>query len=350
MIFLSFIFNRVFDALTQREGKPTTLPTLVSMTGLGDEQIRSSIANARRTNPVMAEQIKVVTPGRSWKFHASRKVGGYVSPDAVVKEVEVGSTHIWKRVLKALIDNAGKVTSKQLLAERASTEEREITPLQAAHAMDTILRRPNIGPHVETVVAGLAWRWTGSKDGVEPSDIGKAQSTAPVSAPIRGSVLRYFAKQPGVTLFRDDIAQDLGFSVKQVQSAMWHLLNENETTKHDFTVMQSGYAWQYVPNRAVASNAATNVAANAAAPEPSVESTGASTNGHVTPALSAAPIQAYTPAAITTTLPVSSKVPSIPQAGTTAPRLFEEIGQTTEGAILIKESETNVIYRATPLA
>ena len=346
-----FYFNRIFDVLIQREGRETTLPTLVALTNLREDQVQSSIANARRTRPEMAQQIKVIKPGRVWKFQAVKGVGEYESAEDVVKEAEVGSTHIWKRVLKALVDNAGKVTSKNLLAEAASTPESPITPHQAVNAMHTIKRRPNIGQHVEDVVAELAWRWTAAED-VDVDDLaaGKVvsvkQSTPPaVSAPIRGSVLRRFAQQPGETLFRNDVASDLGLTIKQVQNAMWHLLNENDATKADFVVVQPGYAWQYRPNRPVKTEM------NGHTPDARVVATSAGPQvTSVTPVKHAT--QPYTPAAATTTLPVSSKVPVTPAATPKTGvwnRVFNEIATLADGDVLIREPETGQVYRATPL-
>ncbi len=343
MIFLrsSFIFSRVYTALAQREGKNVTLPTLASVTGLTEGQIKNTIANARRTSAMHARQIQVVKLGRVWKLRTEND--NSETPEQVAQEVEMGAQHIWKVVLTALMDNADKISSKDLLAERASTPERQITPQQVTNAMDTIMRRPGIGKHIEIKWARNAWKYVPPATTQSSAASKTKEEHQPVSTPIRGSVLRYFAQHPGETLFRDDIAADLGFTVKQVQSAVWHLLNENEGVKNDFEVVQSSYAWRYKPNRPV------DVKVN---PE---------SNGHVTPELTTVPAQehavkAYTPQAVTTTLPVTSKVPNIPQvarastAVATSGRLFEEIGQTTEGAVLVKESETGTIYRATPLA
>ena len=342
MIFLSgsAIFSRIFNALTQREGKRVTLPTLVSVTGLTENQIKNSIANARRTSAVHARQIEVVKLGREWKFKGDKSVGDYPTPEKIASEVAMGSTHIWKTVLAALMSNVGKVTSKELLAELASTEERTITPIQAANAMLTIMRQPGMADKIETLWAGNAWRYVETAESSETPKTSKTKtktttSVPVVSVPIRGSVLRYFAQHPGETLFRDDIAEDLGFTVKQVQGAMWHLLNENDTTKNDFVIVQSSYAWQYVPNRQAK----------------------AESNGHVTTMPASVPAAEYTPSVATTTLPAASKVSNTPKAeptsaavATATSRLFEEIGTLSNGGVLVKESESGAIYRATPLA
>lgn len=344
MIFLSgSFFSRVYAALAQREGKKTTLPTLVSMTGLTETQIQNTITNARRTSDVHRRQIEVVKPGREWKFKGDTSAGGYAKPDDVVKAVEVGSQHIWKNVLAALVSNAGKVTHKNLLAERASTPDREITPAQAASAMQTVLRQPEIAPHVEVVWAGNAWRYVDPQPKVE-----KITSGQPASKSIRGSVVRYLTQKPGEVLSVNDMAADLGFTVKQVQNAMWSIINENHAMKDDVVVVLGGHAWQYKPNRGSQAEDRTEVKAEA--------------NGHAPLELKSAPAQAYAPEAATTTLPVSPDVPRIPAATVATPkpvavatatapggRLFEEIAQLGDDVVLVKEAESGTVYRAEPL-
>lgn len=327
----SAIFSAIFSALASREGKKTTLPTLVSMTGYSEQQIRGSIANARKTREMHNRQIEVVQVGRAWRFKADPTVGNYITPEKVAEEVEVGSQHIWKRVLKSLMDNQGKITSKELLAQLASDDEREITPIQASNAMQTILRRPGMGAKIEVLWAGNAWRYVGDADDT-PVVESKPKSETKVSAPIRGSVLRYFTQHPGETLFLDDVAAELGFTRKQVQNAMWSLLNENDVTRKDFTVIQPAYAWKYREVKA-------------------------EMNGHAPAAIERVPAQSYTPEAVATTVTTSPVVSNTPAAApvavavaTVTGRLFEEIAQLPNDDVLVKESETGTIYRATPLA
>lgn len=320
------VFPHVFNALAQREGRKTTLPTLASLTGFTETQVQAAIATARRTHEAYARQIEVVKVGREWRFVASPEESiNYPSTDDVVKAVEMGSQHIWKRVLAALNTRAGTVVSKEQLAKLASTPDSEITPQQAANAMMTILRQPIIGQQIEVVVAGRNWRYRSPSVSAESKPKEK-QST---SSSIRGSVYRFMTNNPGKVLLADDIGEALGFTVKQVQNAMYDIANHNR----DFTTVQRGNSWQYDPADAV----------------PTTQKV--ATNGHAPAPLSQAPTQSYTPEAATTTLPLSSKVPSIPPAGTTAGgRLFEELGQLNEGALLLKEAETGTFYRATPLA
>lgn len=349
MIFLSgttFNFPLIFNVLVQREGRKTTLPTLVSMTGLSESQIQSAINNARR-NPVHKHQIEVLKPGREWRFKSDVNAGGgYPKPDEVVKEVEMGSTHIWKTVFAALASNEGKVSSKELLAQLASTDERSISPHQVSQAMLTIMRQPELHGKIETLWKGRAWKYLGNAaDAPTPPNTTKS-SESKVSVPIRGSVLRYFSLKPGETLFLNDIADDLGFTKKQVQSAMWNLLNENEAVKNDFVVVQPSYAWRYQPN--------------SVKPE---------TNGHTPEVLERVPSTSYP---VATSLPnavvhtqagplvappsAPRPLPVPPQAEpaaertatVTTTRVFEQVGELAGGELLLKD-EADKFYRASAL-
>lgn len=359
MIFLAtHTFPRVFEVLTRSEGKKVTLPTLVSKTGLSENQIKGAIGHARRYNPIMEEQIEVVQPGRAWRFTNS------VTPktleavqEEIVQEVEMGSLHTWKHVFKVLRDNPGVVLTRDDIVERVEFP----TPAGATSdadrvisAMATILGRSDLAPFIEVIQSSRSWRYKAPE---------KKVSGQPVSGSLKGSVLRYFSQRPGVTLFVNDIAEDLGFARRQVQNVIYNLRKDDSPVKDDFVVVTHGEAWQYLPNRA------------------QVEAQ--TSNGHVTsvpekaPALATplaakltpvvhAPVpeftSAYTPAAATTTLPVSSVVPIIPKVEPTpAPtpalaatstlggRLFEEIGQASDGSILIREAESKLVYRATEL-
>lgn len=342
MIFLSgsHIFTLIYNALAQREGRKTTLPTLVSMTGLKETQIQNSIRTWRNASALHAQQIEVITPGKAWKFKAvSGAVTSYPTPTEIAKEVEMGSTHIWKTVLNALMSNAGRVTSKELLAERASTPERTITPIQASQSMLTVMRQPEVGKHIEVLWPGNAWKYhetvpwdaTTTKTPKPTEDNTVTSSHTPASAPIRGSVLRYFAQKPGQTVFLGDIEEELGFTKKQVQSAMWHLLNENTATKNDFIVVTLGYAWQYIPNRKTPTTTPTPVATP-------------SSNGQVTPELVTAPAQVYTPAAVATAPSPQVEAPA-PASG----RVFTELAELPDGGLLLREPTSGDVYRASKL-
>lgn len=346
MIFLSssshvHVFPSVFNALTQRAGKKVTLPTLVSLTGFTETQIQSAIASARRTNATYRAQIQVTRFAREWRFVENAAEGvNYPTADKIVKDVEMGSHHIWKRVFAALAAHEGKIVSREELAKYASTDESPITPHQAANAMLTIMRQPGLITQIKVINAGRNWRYTATsaKPSVKTSDKG----LKPVSSSIRNSVHRYLLGHPDEVLTSTSIGQELGFTEKQVQNAMYTIIGDNPDY---FLVLQRGHSWRYVP---------TGIASLT------------STNGQTSP-------QAYTPEAAATTLPVNLEVPRIPAVSTmtlplkttegeavttrvaqSAPsaggRLFEEIGQLTDGAILVKESETSAIYRATPLA
>lgn len=330
----------MYAALAQREGRKVTLPTLVSMTGFKPEQIQAAIRNARATDETHKRQILVEKPGREWRFVANTNVGQHPTPEKVVEEIKVGAKHIWKLVLKVLMDNPGKVLHKKTIAEAVRKAEAkdypEFSEQQVANAMLTMLRNPGVAANIDVLWAGRAWRYN------QPASVSATSSPEPtgktanklVSPSIRNSVLRYFTQKPGETLFVDEIATDLGFTRKQVQNGMYNLLHDERwTMREDFDVVTSGSAWRYVPNRSQAA---------------------ASSNGQVSPAAAAkvatnTVTAAYTPAAATTTLPVSSKVPDIPPASSTEARLFEEIAQLGDDVVLVKEAESGAVYRAEPL-
>lgn len=334
----TFVFPAVYAALAQREGKKVTLPTLVTMTGFKPEQIQAAIRNARATDETHKRQILVEKPGREWRFVANTNVGQHPTPEKVVEEIELGAKHIWKLVLKVLMDNPGKVLHKKTIAEavRAAepTEYPKFSEQQVSNAMLTMLRNPGVAANIDVLWAGRAWRYNQPATVTAVAAPEPKPETKPVSASIRNSVLRYFTQKVGETLFVDEIAADLGFTRKQVQNAMYNLLHDaRSTVRHEFDIVTNGSAWRYLPNRTQA---------------------GASSNGQVSHAVAtkvaANTVTAeYTPAATTTTLPVSSKAPSTPPAGNTEARLFEEIAQLPGDALLVKEAETGAVYRAEPV-
>lgn len=335
MIFLSQIFPQVFTALTQREGKKVTLPTLVSMTGLRPEQIQLAIRHARANNEVHARQIVVEQVGRAWRFVADPDIEHNSTPDNVAKAVEMGAKHIWRLVLKVLMDNPGRILYKGTIAEAvrkaAPDEFPEFSEQQVANAMLTILRNPGARVNIETVWSGRAWRYVAPNTATAtppatdtPASTDKSAGKA-VSGSIRNSVLRYATQKPGETLFVDEIAADLGFTRKQVQNGMYNLLHDaRSTVRHEFEIVTSGTAWRYVPNRTPAL-----ASSNGQAPQAAAIAAGSQ-------------VSAYAPATPTTT---SQNPPAEP----TSARLFEEVGKTSSGDILIQESETKTFYRAIEL-
>lgn len=321
----SSIFNSIYNALAQREGRKTTLPTLMSMTGLTERQIRSSLTYARNTSPLHAEQIEVLESGRAWRFKSDGITDVSATADEVTKEVEMGSTHIWKKIFNVLTEREGAVLHKDLIAKLASTDEQEITPQQVANAMLTILRRDELRSLIEVKWAGRAWKYVGPQTAGTQE---KPKPTRSVSVPIRGSVFRYLTLNPGKPLFADDVAAELGFTRKQVQQAMHHYVYENEGTRGLIAVLTPSHAWQY------------NV--TVPTPEPELAAV-AATNGHVSNAVERV-TEAVVPA---TPAQVQTQTQAVPSGG----RLFEEVTQLPgSDVILIKEADSGAIYRATPLA
>ena len=357
MIFLSntFIFHRIFDVLARRDGKKTSLPTIESLTGIEPHRIQAAIANARRNNPEHAAHITVVKVGREWKFNSDPDLTGDDTTEKIVKDVEMGSSHIWKHVLAALVTTNGVAVSKEELAERvnAANDDVEMSPQQVTNAMATILRKPKISPHIEIIWAGRQWRYRAPKTEAQaPTE----KTPAPVSVSIRGSVLRYFIQRPGATLFVDDVAADLGFTRKQVQSAMWNLTADDKSTvRDDFKVIVGGQSWRYTPNRVFTNGEVTETPtkvpalALSVAAEPVVKA-------HVPniPPAQFTPAGQYTanvqPPSVAAPEPTREPEATTESETTSASggRMFEEIADLADGSILIRD-EDKKLYRATEM-
>lgn len=371
MIFLNkHLFPRIFDALARREGQEVTLPTLESLTGFEASQIQGSINNARKSSPDHATRIEVVKPGRVWKFNAVPGANGIDTIENIVKEVDMGTPHIWKHVAKVLVDNPGEILSKEFIAEQVTAAgEIELSADRIPSAMSTIMRKPEFLPDIEVVWAGRSWRYTGAKKRAKRATVVANGGHEPVSTSIRASVLRYFNNRPGDIIFADEISQDLGFTRKQVQSAVYSITDPSSLIRDDFEVIQGGQSWRYTPHRSAVNGqvstplqkAPATAHALAAKPslavpftQPSVTAVApaplpASPKAAPTVATTAPAVQAYTPDAVTTTLPVTSQVPNIPPATAPEGRLFEEIGQLADGALILREAESKAVYRATEL-
>jgi hypothetical protein len=339
VIFLSksHVFTRVFDELARREGQEVTLPTLESLTGIPGERIRAAIANARKNRQEIAEQIVVMKLGRSWKFTRVPVVIGEYTVEKALEEVNMGSAHIWKHVLKALQESSG-IVSNEFLAQRVNEAgETTLTSAQVTTAMYTILSKPEIARNIDVVWSGRSWQYNGSAKGKKKAGVEPHEN---VSSSIRSSVLRYFAGRPGDLVFVDDVVNDLGFTRKQVQSAVYNLVQQNSNVKNDFEVVQQGHSWRYIPNRAA-------------------------TNGQVTESPTKIPALALSVAAEPM---VKAHVPDIPPAQSaevryaarlpeakpepapksTGGRVFEEVDELKDGALLIRDSD-NKLYRATEI-
>lgn len=356
MIFLSkgnkHVFPRIFAELARREGQSVTLPTLVSLTGYTPDQIKLAINNARKTNPDHASRIEVVKAAREWKFNAVPEANGTQTLEKVMEEVEMGSPHIWKHTLAVLAAHPGEILSKEFIAEEINKAgEVEMTPDRVATSMDTILRRSEFTHKIEVIWSRRSWRFKGK---VKPAPKTSKNPNEEVSPSIRSSVLRYFVQRPGELLFADDIASDLGFTRKQVQSAVYSMATEDSSTvKNDFTIVQAGQSWRYAPSRATSNGRVTPALTEApatsyAAPVPTSSSAVTRTPvATATKYVEPKPLPRVAPEPTPTPAPALTPAPARQE---TSGRLFEEIGQTTDGDVLVREADSKVIYRATPLA
>lgn len=135
-------------------------------------------------------------------------------------------------------------------------------------------------------------------------------------ATFRTDVIRYLTDRPGQVVYRSDIAADVGIDVNQVQQCIYNLI-KNRPIGNEIEVVVAGNAWRYVPRAVTTSPETTDQPVNGAT--------------RSVPA--------------TTTVPVN--VAARRSTSTVVNRVFEEIGESQDGTIIIQESETGALYRAT---
>lgn len=131
----------------------------------------------------------------------------------------------------------------------------------------------------------------------------------------RTEVIRYLTDRPGQVVYRQDVATDVGVTADQVQSCVYNVIR-NSPIGANIEVVIGGNAWRYVPS-----------SPNATAPP---------INGAPQP----------TPPSVTVPVNVGSRRSAPPVTPATS-RVFEEIGESQDGTIIIQESETGALYRAT---
>lgn len=67
----------------------------------------------------------------------------------------------------------------------------------------------------------------------------------------RSDVLKMITENPGMVVYRDDIAEKLGLSVEQVSSTVARLRSDKNPISNEIEVVVPSNAWRYVPNQRV---------------------------------------------------------------------------------------------------
>ena len=63
---------------------------------------------------------------------------------------------------------------------------------------------------------------------------------------LKEQVLRYLASKPGETIWRGDIAKDLGFTDQQVSTVIATVLREGREMSTHLVIIDKGRAWRWV--------------------------------------------------------------------------------------------------------
>ncbi len=123
---------------------------------------------------------------------------------------------------------------------------------------------------------------------------------------IKDDVLRYITRRPGEIVFASDISKDTKWSVFQVQQSVYGMRDRNPDLKRQIQVVQQGRSWRWVPDKVEGQGAAPVPPPPEPEPEPE------------------------------------------PQPKTNARELFEQIGKTKKGTVLV-QGESGQIFKLVEL-
>lgn len=130
---------------------------------------------------------------------------------------------------------------------------------------------------------------------------------------IKDDVLRYITRRPGEVVFAVDISKDTKWSVFQVQQSVYGMRERNSDLKRQIQVVQQGRSWRYVPDKVPGGDSPPPTQPPPGFTEP---------NPHPKPEPESAP--------------------------SARGNLFEQIGQTKKGTILV-QGESGAIFKLVEL-
>lgn len=340
------IFPRVFAALSQRPGRSTNAVTLARLTDLEAGQVARVINHARHSHPWFNESLTVVRPGREWIY--TPVTTDSRTPEDIVKENEVGTPHIWKKVLDALMNSGDDKGNYPVLHKSELADKLGLTEQQIINAMNTILRNPDANGHVDVIWRSQSWRYNPRRDAIPRP----APATKEPHSPVRERVLKQLTSRPGDVVYLSEIMEGSGLTRTQVQNAMHHVRTRVESLARDIEVISPGNAWCYRPNRGVASPTLTPVPAHPVQPSAPVIATPVAPTPAPTPMTTSLPFTTPVAVQVKPQPPVVAPHTTNGVAGTPArantKRLFEEIGATREGNTIVRDDE-GTLYSLTEL-
>lgn len=229
------------------------------------------------------------------------------------------------RVARYLTDRPGSVVYRDDLVNDTG-----LTAKQVTSSIRALQQRSPLGAEVQTVVTGNAWRYVPlptapvtqstspspslpSSSDVAPVTYGLNGDGPPIrrrrsdgSKPLTWRLRDYLVSRPHVTVHCDELARELNVTEYQVQIGINNMRRGHLDIRPHIEIITQGRSWRYTPSSTL-----------------NVES-------------------------VTTTRDVGASPESTFDASDESPRLFEEVGTTADGDIIIRDDD-GVLYHTTKM-
>lgn len=212
-------------------------------------------------------------------------------------------------IIQYVTDRPGQVVYRKDVAEATGFTEGQVTAV-----MLNVQRETPLGPEIQTIVTGNAWRYVPNR----PTSVNGHERNANLGLSLVGLIRDYFRERPGKVVSLEELIEHTGRTEAQVKVGVNNARSNHPAFRRNVETIVAGKMWRYV--------------GDVPAPQP---------------------VAAPTPVATPVAVPTSPSVPSEPVAAPSpdddggSARLFEEVG-TANNQIIIRDSE-GVLYRATPL-
>lgn len=220
------------------------------------------------------------------------------------------------KIVKYVTDRPGQVVYKDDIINDGGFTAKQVTAAMLGIQRDGVLE-------IQTIVQGNAWRYTPSR-----STVNNGQPVRPdLTRPLIGMIREYFKQRPGEIISVQALMGHTGRTEAQVKVGVNNARNGDPTFKANLTTVVAGNLWRYDPV-----TAATRQPVPTPVPRPLV------TLERPVPTKPAEEDDAGSADVIRTTAATDGSA-----------RLFEEIGTTDNGQVVIIRDGDGRLYRATPL-
>lgn len=223
------------------------------------------------------------------------------------------------KILQYITDRPNQVVTKDELVRHG------YAPNQVTAAVLSIQKSSPIGPEIQTIVQGNAWRYVPAV----PTVNNGASPSANLRTPLTTLLHDYFTSHPGVITSIETLMQLTGRTEAQVRVGVNNMLQGRPHMKQHLQKVVNGQVWRYVGPRGDANVAPTGRVDRPAVPVASITSDVTSSPSPVLP------------------LPLDALIEDDDEEDGAAD-LFERVGRLPDGRIIIKDDVGN-LYHATPL-